>query len=85
MTQMENREYDIVGDIESRRGVYANAAFITSQGSEDIIDFVLTDGINNDGCVTGVLASRIVLTHETLLQLKKTIDGHIQQLDGAHA
>ena len=78
MWQSEHNEFSIVGDMETRRGVYANAVFITSQKSEDIVDFIFTDGGDTDGGVTGVLSSRVIMTRETLLQFRSAIDQHLE-------
>lgn len=80
MGQSEHNEFGIVGDVETRRGVYANAVFITSQKSEDIVDFIFTDG-GDAGGVTGVLASRVIMTRETLLQFRSAIDQHLESCD----
>lgn len=81
MGQFEHNEFNIVGDVETRRGVYANAVFITSQKAEDIVDFIFTDGGDAGGGVTGVLASRVIMTRETLLQFRSAIDQHLESCD----
>ena len=82
MRQDDQREFNILGDIDIRKGTYANLAFIMSQESEDIIDFVLTDGIDSDGRVTGLVTSRVIMSRKTLIELRDAITRHIATLEG---
>lgn len=79
MTGETNMALNIIGDVESRRGVYANAVLITSQESDDILDFIFTDGEDENGNPSGVLATRVIMTRSTLLRLKDTIEQHIDK------
>lgn len=71
------RDLNLVGSIEARSGVYANAVLITTREEEDILDFIFIDSATEGNSATGVLESRVIMTRKTLLALRETIDRHL--------
>lgn len=70
---------DVVGNLDMRRGAYANALFISSQPSEDILDFYFMDGSTDEGGQSGILAARVVMSRATLRSVKDAIEAHLSQ------
>lgn len=62
---------------ETRRGVYSNFVSLQSSETECIINFCFVDGGDADGHVTGVLASRVIMRNEQLVDLRDAIDRQI--------
>lgn len=60
-----------------RRGVYSNFVSLQSSETECIINFCLIDGNSPDGHMTGVLASRVIMRNEQLIDLRDAIDRQI--------
>lgn len=73
----EQLKFDVAGNLETRKGVYANTVFISSQPSEDVLDFYFMDGSNSDGAMTGVIVSRVIMSRNTLLSFRGAIDRHL--------
>lgn len=77
MPEEKQFQLEVSGDLETRKGSYANVVFITSQANEDILDFFFMDSIGANGEQSGVLTSRIVMSRQTLLSFRDALNQHL--------
>lgn len=75
-TVSDELNIQLAADLKVRQGVYSNLSVISSQPKEDRIDFIFVDGASEDGA-EGVVVSRVILTRQTLIELRNAITSHI--------
>lgn len=64
-----------------RGGVYANASFAKTTPKESTLDFVLIDSEEDregELVVGGVLQARIIMTNDSLIELRDMLNSHIE-------
>lgn len=68
---------------ETRKGAYANLASIRTSRKENVLDFIFVESetVDEKGArhLNGILQSRIILTNESLFELKRMLDSHIEK------
>lgn len=77
MTEEKQVQLEVSGDLETRKGSYANTLFITSQENEDILDFFFMDSTGVNGEQSGVLTSRVIVSRQTLLSFRDALNQHL--------
>lgn len=80
MRQEHEIRYNMVGEMESRRGAYANFSTVKTVKDEVVVDFSFIDDIHigSEGEVRdGILVSRIVMTPQAAASLADAIAKHL--------
>lgn len=66
-----------------RSGVYSNFSMARSTQKESIIDFVFIDSNGDDESgkhvANGLVQSRIIMSHQSLVELRNMLDKHIEE------
>ena len=75
--EAQNVSISIESQLEMRKGVYSNFASLQSNSRETIINFCFLDGQDENGNMTGVLASRIIMANDQLAELRDALDRQI--------
>lgn len=71
----------INADPSLRKGVYSNLVMVQSSKKEAVVNFLFTDGPaeSKDADIEGIMVSRVVMTLDTLVELRDALDSHIKE------
>lgn len=82
MLQNENSAaINLIASESIRSGVYVNISSIRTTPKEVILEFAFVDSERDDGdkhVMEGVLQSRIIMSHTSLLELQTMLNSHIE-------
>lgn len=84
---MEDKEkrvgISISASPEARKGSYANLASVRTSKKENVLDFFFVDseveGEEGGRELVGVLQARIIMTDDSLIELKRMLDAHVEK------
>lgn len=75
---MEERKVtlDIDSDVETRKGVHADIAMLSTKGGTTRIDFLNADIAIDPNSARAVLSSRVYMSNEDVIALRDMLDRH---------
>lgn len=68
---------EVEANPDMRRGAYSNFVSLRRNGSNCIMDFCFLDGEVEGRGMTGVLASRVIMSNDRLIELRDALDRQI--------
>lgn len=86
MTERKPVSFEMKADDSLRRGAYTNIAEVRSMSKESILSFFFADEAeetDDEVKMSGTMVARVVMTHETLIELRDLLDRHIEGNFGA--
>lgn len=73
----------VATDPSVRQGSYSNLVVVTSQQSEEILDFFFVDSRDEDGAMSGVVVSRVIMSRDRLVALRDALNDHLSKVPGS--
>lgn len=73
-------------DDSLRKGAYANIAEVRSMNKESIVSFFFADEMeetDDEVRMSGTMVARVIVTHDTLIELRDLLNRHIESNFGA--
>ena len=81
MDKDQEVKFNMTASEAIRNGAYANLASVRTTKKESVIDFFFADSekTDDDGSLSvgGVMCARVVMSNDTLVELRDMLNGHI--------
>lgn len=72
----------VATDPSVRKGAYANFVMLGSRQTEEILDFFFIDSNDEDGNMSGVIVSRVIMSRDNLMSLRDALNDHLSKVPG---
>ena len=81
MEEQKEARVNLIADAGLRNAAYVNTAFAKSTPKESYLSFALVDSeadVDGELVAEGILQAHIVMSHDTLVEVRDMLDAHIK-------